>query len=51
MSDKPQDRQAAIETIIAWREARNASEPGSKEYRELDAKLKQAEADLANLGR
>ena len=48
MTDK---RQAAIETMIAWREARDASKPGSKEYEEFDRKYREAEAAFHNLGK
>jgi hypothetical protein len=51
MAEKPGDRQAAIETMIAWREARDASKPGSKEYQELDQKYREAERAFYNLGK
>jgi hypothetical protein len=51
MAENPQERRAAIETMIAWRQARDASKPGSKEYREFDQKYREAEATFNNLGK
>jgi hypothetical protein len=45
------ERQAALETMKAWREARNAHMPGSKAYRTLDEEYRKAEAAYQNLGR
>ena len=38
--------QSYTETVSAWREARDKSQPGSKQWKEFDAKLKKAEAEL-----
>ncbi|MGA6937652.1 MAG: hypothetical protein WA781_09865 [Pseudolabrys sp.] len=51
MTDGASERQAAIETVIAWRQARDACKPGSKEYEEHDRKYREAEAVLRNLGK
>jgi hypothetical protein len=41
MTDQP-----SAETVSAWREARDKSQPGSKQWKEFDAELKKAEAEL-----
>jgi hypothetical protein len=51
MNDEDAQRDALRHTIIAWREARDMSKPGSAEYQEHDRKMKQAEADLTAVGR
>jgi hypothetical protein len=38
--------QAYQENVSAWREARDKMPPGSKEWKEADAELKKAEAEL-----
>jgi hypothetical protein len=43
------DRRLAIETISAWRDARNASQFGSKKYKEYEHKLREAEAELRKM--
>jgi hypothetical protein len=40
-------QQQALQTnVAAWREARDKSRPGSKQWTEFDAELKKAEAEL-----
>src|SRR5882757_11314637 len=42
-------RTSILHTIAAWREARDASEPGSPQYRDFQRKLKEAEWELQAL--
>lgn len=42
---------AALENMIALREARDASRPGSKEYKELDDAFKKTEANYYKVRR
>lgn len=51
MTDVAGERQAAIETMIALRQARDMSKPGSKEYILLDEQYREAEAAIHKLGR
>ena len=51
MPETPHDRQVAIETRNAWREARDKSKPGSKEWQEFDRKYREADAAVQNLGK
>lgn len=51
MNDEDAERDSLRHTIIAWREARDVSKPGSLDYLEFEQKMKQAEADLAAVGR
>jgi hypothetical protein len=51
MANTTNERQAAIETMIALREARDANKPGSKEYQLLDEEYRKAEAAFNNLGK
>jgi hypothetical protein len=51
MAEGPQARQAATETMNAWREARDKSKLGSKEYEEYDRKYREAQAAFYNLGK
>lgn len=51
MTDENAERETLRHTIVAWREARDVSKPGSAEYLEFDRRIKQAEADLAAVGR
>lgn len=50
MSDEANERAMLVQTITAWREARDASEPGSPEYLEIQNKMKEAEWQLQRLG-
>jgi hypothetical protein len=51
VTDENAERETLRHTIIALREARDVSNPGSAEYQEFDRRMKQAEADLAAVGR
>jgi hypothetical protein len=42
MAEKPIERQAAIETMRVWMEARDASAPGSLQYKEFDRLYRKA---------
>ena len=42
MTDGDNERQTAIETMNAWRQARDACKPGSKEYEEFDREYRKA---------
>ncbi|WP_019196467.1 hypothetical protein [Afipia birgiae] len=51
MTDIGNERQAAIATMVALREARDATKAGSKEYRSLDEEYRKAEVAFNNLGK
>jgi hypothetical protein len=51
MANDDVKRQAAVANMIALREARDASKPGSKEHKLLDEEYRKAEAVVYNLGK
>ena len=51
MTETPDERQAALETMTACREAREKSKPGSKEYKYWDDQYRKAEVAFHDLGK
>ena len=49
MPNTSNERQAAMATMVAWREARDAAKPGTKEYQSFDEEYQKAQAAVNKL--